>query len=532
MTTQEPEIERPEETLVAGEETALPPPGTAVQREMGSVRDAVLGTLLYLAFFGGMTWFNAANLQFSPVLWAAIAPLTTVAYLLILVYTIRLICRLSMTARVETLAMVVALFIFLAINPDAQLIIRGILAGKPLDDIFATLNQPKPPALEVLVPFFLIVTGVYFGQLLSRIIREASLLVPVTLVSGLIDFWGVYWGPVGTWSEQAPSAVNMATAATAAVTVPEVARTQMPEQLQIFGSIAPPDSIGIGDFVFIAFFLSCAYRLGFSSRRTMWGIFLGLLAASLVMALDGSTLFGREIVIDYLPGLVFICGGALLANLSAWRLSRQEWAMTGVIAAILVALITVSIVQAEINKPRVTRQSFRLPETAKTVLLTDACRKMLGDAPADVLILNAVFPFENKDGKARLNSFELFCLARPPQPQLRTTREVYIFGRVSPSNQGTWEIIGETKSPPESAVATLKQWQEGDPLTLVRQAQGLPLEVFSLLDTIESEQAPGDDQFFILELLPDRLTLYGDRLPNEKSRRVVRTYDPAQFGGR
>lgn len=221
--TEQQQIGQPEaaadvEAGVPADASATPP----APREQRALWSALLGSALYLAFFTGMTLFNLHPPKLPPVAWAVITPLTTVCYLLILVYTIRLITRLSLTARLETLVMVSALFIFAAINPAVRDVIWGLLHGEKLERIFALMGSVElSPALQVLVPFFLILTGVYFGQLLTRIIREPGILMPVSFIAALIDFWGVYWGPVGTWSEQAPAAVtHMATAATAAVATP------------------------------------------------------------------------------------------------------------------------------------------------------------------------------------------------------------------------------------------------------------------------------------------------------------------------
>ncbi len=190
--------------------------------------------------------------------------------------------------------------------------------------------------LQILVPFLLILTGAFFGQIIARLIRERALLVPVGIIAGLVDFWGVFWGPVGNWSASSPVAVTkMASAASAAVMVPN--NVVVPHQLEMLVRIAPPSSIGIGDFVFLAMFLTCAYRLDFSPKRTMWGIFCGMLLCSVVMALNGMRLF--PIDLNYLPGLVFIAGGVLLANIRSWQLSRQEWLMTLALVGVLLLCI-------------------------------------------------------------------------------------------------------------------------------------------------------------------------------------------------
>ena len=168
---------------------------------------ALVGAVLYLVFFIAMTFINLHPPKLPPVWWLLLAPFTTVAYLIILVYTIRLLCRLTLSAGQETLLMLVALLLFLVLNPMVRDIAYRLLTGESWAKIFASLTTPDTfPVLQVLVPFLLILTGIFFGQLLARMIHERALLVPVALVAGLIDFWGVYWGPIG--AVERPDAVR------------------------------------------------------------------------------------------------------------------------------------------------------------------------------------------------------------------------------------------------------------------------------------------------------------------------------------
>jgi hypothetical protein len=530
MTTQEPEVERLEEgrnKAVVGTIPEQPAP-----QEKRSLSSALLGSALYLAFFTGMTLFNYLSDTYPeklaflpPFVWAIITPVTTVAYLLILVYTIRLICRMSLTARLETLAMVTALFIFAVINPAVRDVIWGLISGERLEKIFGRLgNIELAPTLSVLVPFFLILTGVYFGQLLARIIREPGLLVPVSIIAGLIDFWGVYWGPVGAWSEQAPAAVStMATAATAAAATPQHVFADMPQQLQIFSNISPPHNIGIGDFVFLAFFLACAYRLGFSARRTMWGFFFGLLAATLVMALDGAILFGHAISIDYLPGLVFICGGALLANLRAWRLSRQEWVMTGVLAAILLAFIGVTVVRAEMGKPR--EIAFTLTAASKSELVTAALKRSLADKSPenDIIVLAGTFRYTRIDERPELAVWRVLAIQRATDPSPRNTRQILLSGWQEKSGSQEWHVEGKIQSSLDMAYDFLRQNAGDDELTMIRDARGVPPAALALIDEVENITAAGDDGLMLLKIYPDQIQLEG------QTGNILKEYDVKEY---
>jgi|GEM_PF-1364593 len=534
MTTQEPEVEHLE-IAVNGAEQAAP-------QEKRSLSSALLGSTLYLVFFTGMTLFNSHPPRLHPVVWAVITPITTVAYLLILVYTIRLICRFSLTARLETLAMVTALFIFIVINPVAIEAIWGLINGKSVGEVFQLIGgEAAMPAfvksasvsiqhlykfiIEITVPFFLILTGVYFGQLLARIVRERGMLVPVSIISGLIDFWGVYWGPVGAWSEQAPAMVGMATAATASAATPEHVLADMPRQLQIISNISPPQNIGIGDFVFLAFFLACAYRLGFSARRTMWGIIFGLLAATLLMAMDGSTFFGHTITIDYLPGLVFICAGAMLANLRVWRLSRPEWAMTGVLAGILLVFIGFSIARAEINKPLSQKIGFTLTADSKREMVTAALERSLAGkrTTKDTLLLFGQFEYDNTGEKPVLKDLLLLAIARSPNPSLRNTRQISLWCAPEKMGSDRWRVAGIIQSPPDMAYRFMPREAGDDELTIIGNARGVPRAALALIDEIETMPATADDEQIILMLSPQKMQLAG------KTGNILKEYDVKEY---
>jgi len=551
MTTQEPEIERPDMTS-DDEEVAGTVPAPTTPQEKRSLSSALLGSLLYLAFFTGMTLFNyfvdkhPEKLAFlPPAIWAIITPVTTIAYLLLLVYTIRQICRLSLTARRETLVMVLALLVFIVINPMATEVIWGLLNGKPIHEVWALISSgaimpafiktASPQlqlayrfAIEITVPFFLILIGVYFGQLLARIIHEAEMLVPVSIIAGLIDFWGVYWGPVGTWSEQAPAVVNIATATTAATATPAHIVEQMPQQLRIFSSISPPQSIGIGDFVFLAFFLACAYRLGFSARRTMWGIFYGLLASVLVMALDGTTFFGHPISIEYLPGLVFICGGALLANLRSWRLSRQERVMTGALTAILLAVIGTTVVRAEWNKPRVHPISFTVTATAKRAMVTAALKRSLTGKLAgnDLIVLDGEFLYIRTGVKPELAGWGMLAIARSENPSVRNTRQIILSSKPDTKDSAAWEVVGRVQSPPDVAYRYLPQQKGDDKLSLLKNARGVPPAALALIDEVETTPLTGNTKEVLLLMTPAKIQLRDGRTGN-----ILKAYDVKRYTG-
>ncbi len=218
-------------------------------------------------------------------------------------------------------------------------------------------KAPEMPLIaEAALPFLLILAGVFLGQLVAALIKEPAMLVPVGLVASLVDFWGVFWGPMKAMSESETGAAvysGFGSAPSAAPAMPEHIAQQIPTGIaSIFSQIAPPQQIGLGDFVFLAFFLTCAHRLGFSPRRTMWGIVIGFMASSVIFAMSGQDIGGISLPpIEYLPGLPFICCGALLANLKFWQLTKSEkWQTVGVVLALIAIFGSITYLQ-RVNEP-------------------------------------------------------------------------------------------------------------------------------------------------------------------------------------
>jgi len=496
---------------------------------------ALVGAGVYLAFYTLMTFFNTVSttLHLPTPVWLVLPIVTTVGYLYVLVYAIRLLCKPVLTARVETLFMFVCLLLFLALNPMVQEIVLRLVHGESMMKILDSLTQPQThPVLEVIVPFFLILTGTYFGQLLARVIREPALLVPVGIVGGLIDLWGVYWGPVGMMSERAPAAISgMATAATSAAKLPE--SVTLPSNLAFFGHVAPPDNIGIGDFVFLAFFLTCAYRFGFSAKRTMWGIFAGLLLASVVLAFDGTTLFGHEIHIQYLPGLLFICGGVLLANYDAWRLSKQEWIMTAALGILLLTIIGFTALRAEAGKPHVQTITYDViaatPEALGPVVLAQITQQPR--APRDLRLLAMRYIYlRNAVASGPVQAMGQI-LGRQTPVTLSTSREYAISCIRNRKNPTHWRVQETMTSPPTSSLAILKNAaaKPMDALTLLRTAQSVPAPAFSILGHMTKYTlAVTSGHFVVLTLLPHDATVRDERMREVKRVTYARMPSGAQ----
>ena len=490
-----------------------PLPSTNALRDF--LRVTALAAFIYIVYALGMLFFNHGHFSLPVFGWAIIAILSTVLYLVIIGVVIRLLTKPGLTAGQEGVFLFLSLLLFLALNPVVWQVASQLRQGVSLMALWSALEVANVESwplimLGAVTPLFLIFSGVFFGRLVSRMIREMAILLPVALVAALIDFWGVYWGVVATMSENAPVAVSsVGSASTVAASVPEQALTQASGTLSYLVQLAPPDAIGIGDFVFFAFFLACAYRLGFSAARTMWGVIGGLFVACAIMALDGQTLFGHDIEIAYLPGLVFISAGIILANLRAWKLTRHEWLMTLLVVAVLAVPIGYSITRQWLDKPRDTTLSFsmsNIPDPPLTVRLLQRLREEERPRPAEVRALAVVYLYACDGDTSTLQQYQMLALGLAGKVSLRNSRQYAFVGQLRPQKNGalSWQFGQRTTSPPDSVLKRLKA-KEGEEVTALRNAKSVPVDAHRLLDHVDAYRAelPKNARFFVIYLLPD-----------------------------
>jgi hypothetical protein len=174
----------------------------------------------------------------------------------------------------------------------------------------------------------LVIAAVFAGRLVSRMLREPSILVPVAVVAAAVDFWGVYWGFVAHVSKVAPKVAQSFSAP-----VPQIAN--MPVQVPMVGAV------GIGDFLFLALFVAALYRLGLSLKRTFWALVIALTAGPTLAFVISRFVFHYEL--KALPGLPFIGLAVLAANWRQVRPSREERVALLYAAATVAAVIGVYV---------------------------------------------------------------------------------------------------------------------------------------------------------------------------------------------
>jgi hypothetical protein len=164
-----------------------------------------------------------------------------------------------------------------------------------------------------------------FGALLSRIIREKDLLLPVALTAVIVDTWGVYWGFVADLSKSAPKVVSNFSAS-----VPVAAKSMVP--IPMLGSV------GIGDFLFIGLFLAVVWRLQLEWRRTIEYILIAMLLGPIVLLGVPALLHFN---LQALPGLPLIVVAVVIACRRHLPMTR-----TTAFALLYTALVTCGILGA------------------------------------------------------------------------------------------------------------------------------------------------------------------------------------------
>lgn len=150
------------------------------------------------------------------------------------------------------------------------------------------------------------------GRLLSRILREPNLLLPVGVVAILADIFTVAVGPTAKVLEKAPGLFEKLS-----VGLPAAGSAAGPAGAQGLTMVA---GMGLGDFIFLALFLTAAARFAFPLGRGGWFIAVPVcLALATVLVL-----WGLGVPIVGIPLLPFIAGGFLVAYAGRFHLSRAE----------------------------------------------------------------------------------------------------------------------------------------------------------------------------------------------------------------
>jgi len=292
------------------------------------VRAAAVYAIAYLLVAAAGGWLvgeaDVASLRYQRVALAVMVTAVGVATLALTLLMVLGLCRVRMGAGAEAACMMAALLLFCTARPSV-LAIAGAWLNAPAEGATLAARLSGVPGQALIGNLTLILWAVFLGRLVSRVIREGKMIVPVAVVASVADIITVYWGVVARVSEQAPEVVE-AFSATAPVKPPP-------------GVPAPIlTSIGIGDFLFIALFLAAAVRYSMNATRSLWLVFAAMLVAMVVFIIWPQALG--------MPGLPFISAGVLLANwrhLSYSRDEKRSLAVAGLVVAACVVGVWVLV---------------------------------------------------------------------------------------------------------------------------------------------------------------------------------------------
>jgi len=189
--------------------------------------------------------------------------------------------------------------------------LAGMLLGIGLWHVLAdlgekgsTLRLATLPAADVMF----LGACVLAGRLLSRMLRERNILLPIAIVLAGVDVFTVFLGPTGALLERAPELV-----AQVSVKLPQVGSAAGPEGAAGLAHFA---TLGPGDTIFAALLFACVARFGLSLRASYRWMAVAVAAfLALVIAVPA---------IPPMPVLPIMAVGFLIANRGQFRLSAEE----------------------------------------------------------------------------------------------------------------------------------------------------------------------------------------------------------------
>ncbi|MFB3882509.1 MAG: hypothetical protein ACE149_14675 [Armatimonadota bacterium] len=284
------------------EATACAPPrvGWSERRPLTAAFVYVL-SYLAVAVAGGA----ALTLARQPLAAGVVVTAIGAAVLLMSLLLVLSICRLQLGPWGEAAGVVATLIVFSLVRPSMYTFV-GKLLGRPGEgaEVTKALSAVVTPGMTLLLGnTVLIIWASFLGKLVSRIIREGKLILPIAVVGCIVDTITVFWGVVAHVSKTAPEVVETFSAAAPVAPPPNV-------QAPILSAV------GIGDFLFYAMFLAIALRHSMRPAATMWATFAVMLMAPVAFYFFPSA--------TGLPGLPWIGLAALWANWRFMRFTREE----------------------------------------------------------------------------------------------------------------------------------------------------------------------------------------------------------------
>ena len=274
-------------------------------------RTALLALLAYLAFDLLLPLIPTGHGPKPPLLVAALQAISTIPFMLLQLWLAQSVVGLKPRPAV----CVVLTLAFVALWFATRFFVFPHKAWSGIVNAPLYVLRPLLMGLTITLAFG------FFGILLSRIIREPNVLLPVALVAMPIDYLGAMT-PIG-FTQNAVT-TNPALVRALSVPVPSVGGGGQPH-----GGIHPIAFIGPGDALFMAFFFAVVLRLDLNVRGTFWWMY-GLLTATMLLVL-----FSNVNIAALIPmGLA-----VLIANGRFFKLKREEAFATLYAGLLIIALV-------------------------------------------------------------------------------------------------------------------------------------------------------------------------------------------------
>ncbi|MCC6445590.1 MAG: hypothetical protein IT210_19305 [Armatimonadetes bacterium] len=184
----------------------------------------------------------------------------------------------------------------------------------------------------MLADICLILASASLGYLVSTVIKEPNLILPVAVVGALVDYWGVHFGPTQMVLSKAPQVLQ-----TMSAKIPALGQAaRAPGGLPYIAMIGP------GDFLFLAIFYACVHKFGMNGRATyIWTavlLTLGMLVALMTP-------------VFYIPALVPMGVAVMAANWKYFKFKREEFFALLYAGIFIVVLVFLFIIYLDKMKP-------------------------------------------------------------------------------------------------------------------------------------------------------------------------------------
>jgi hypothetical protein len=236
----------------------------------------------------------------------------TAVFMLLQLVAVLCLTRLKLRAKASTIAGIVLILLWVAemflIHPHRAHHYSAIVL------LMLTKNAIMGLTLTAALTFF--------GSLLSLIIKERNLLLPVALIAMPVDFIGAMT-PTGFTHDMVKHAPQIVSSVS--VSVPAIT-----SQTSHGISIGPIAFIGPGDILFMALFFAAVQRFELSEKRTFWWMY-GLLTISMILVIR---------LPNFAVGALVPMGLAvIIANARQIKLKREELFAVAYAGALVLALV-------------------------------------------------------------------------------------------------------------------------------------------------------------------------------------------------